>query len=765
MAQPIWITPAGSLGTIPEGIFFEVPLLAYDPDDPITGEVYYQLISGHLPAGIQCADNGLLGGVPKAIVNIQGVPLPVTEDVTSKFAIRVYTRDPITNVINHVNDRTFTITVTSQNLPEFITPPGLIGTYFDGTQVTNLQIAYTDLNPIEKVTIKLKSGSLPPGLSISSTGLISGLIDRLPPADPTNPLSTDRTYQFTLEATNGNISDLRTYSIKVYARTAMVGTNNFITADNNFITSDTASTYSPVIISPPPGVLATVRNDNFYAIRFVGVDLSGDAIQYQLGFDPGDSTILPGLTLDPNTGWLYGYIPNLGITENTYNFYIRAYKANDPTYISPEYHYTLNIVGPVDTEITWLTDSNLGTINNGSTSTFYVEAINASGIPLQYELQSGSDSLLPQGLQLLPSGHIAGRVSFDTFTLDGGKTTFDLSESLGIQSDLLGTTFDLKFTFTVVAYSVDGLISVNKQFSITVKRVYNEPYDNLYIQVMPPQDDRDLISSLLQNNDIFQSDLIYRADDPNFGKATNLIYHHAFGLTAATYDDYVSSLYKNHYWKQLTLGEIKVARATDTNGNVIYEVVYSRVIDDLLNNQGLSVSKEVTLPYTVTLDDNTQVTTVYPNSLIDMRDQVIDTVGQVSNILPTWMLSKQADGTVLGFTPAVVLAYAKPGKGNQLAYYIRTEFGERLNLVDFEVDRYELDRLLSKNWDPTATSLYHPNGSWVPSPPTITTFDVASGDPTIFDGNSMQFIAPVDMYTNTQAYDKYLVFPKRTILG
>jgi len=36
---------------------------------------------------------------------------------------------------------------------------------------------------------------------------------------------------------------------------------------------------------------------------------------------------------------------------------------------------------------------------------------------------------------------------------------------------------------------------------------------------------------------------------------------------------------------------------------------------------------------------------------------------------------------------------------------------------------------------------------------------------TTFDGGSLQFTAPVDMYSNTTEYDKYLVFPKRTILG
>ena len=285
---------------------------------------------------------------------------------------------------------------------------------------------------------------------------------------------------------------------------------------------------------------------------------------------------------------------------------------------------------------------------------------------------------------------------------------------------------------------------------------------------------------------------MYRPSDPNFGRATNVTYYHAFGLTASTYADYVSSLYENHYWKTLTLGEISVAQARNAVGEVIYEVVYSKIIDNLLNQAGESVSKQVTLPYPINEADSTEIDIVYPNSLINMRDQVIDTVGQIANILPTWMTSKQANGRVLGFTPSWVLAYAIPGKGDQLAYYIRTKFGEKLNLVDFEVDRYELDRLLTKNWDPIADST---GGAWVPTP-AETYFDLTSepyaqwrnqagqltgwtniagetvswistynGEQTIFDGDSLKFIAPVDMYGQTQVYDKYLVFPKRTILG
>ena len=630
----------------------------------------------------------------------------------------------------------------------------------------------------------------------------------------------------------------------------MTADNTIITADNTFITADVSPVRVPILLNPQ-GSIGTVRNDNFFAYKFNGLDLDGDQFEYALGFDAGDSTTLPGLTLDPNTGWLYGYIPNLGLTELVYNFYVRVYKKDNPDAISDPYDYSLSVVGPVDTDVTWLTPANLGVIVNGSTSTLYVEAVNIAGIPLQYQLESGSDSKLPQGLQLLPSGEIAGRVSFDTFALDLGTTTFDVTlNDLAVTGEDTETTFDMTYTFTVNAYSVNGLVSVFKDFTITLDRVYNEPYENLYVQCMPPQSDRDLINDLLQNADIFQNELLYRPADPNFGRATQVIYDHAFGLRSSTVEEYYSSLYENHYWKTLTLGAISVAQATNSAGEVIYEVVYSRIIDNLLNSQGQSVSKDVTLPYPINEDDSTEIATVYPNSLINMRDQVIDTVGQVGTILPAWMTSKQKNGRVLGFVPAWVIAYTKPGKGNQLAYYINQQFGERLNLIDFEVDRYELDRLLTKNWDPTADS---PNGAWEP-PAAATSFDIyahydvttfsggtgyavgdvirilgsavggingrnnititvntvnlsgtitgffcqgiapllsvgdtytsISGtnivgtgtgatwnfesvgeDPTVFDGDSLQFIAPVDMYSNSQEYDKYLVFPKRTILG
>jgi hypothetical protein len=262
---------------------------------------------------------------------------------------------------------------------------------------------------------------------------------------------------------------------------------------------------------------------------------------------------------------------------------------------------------------------------------------------------------------------------------------------------------DASATATITEAEITNAVSVFRRFTVTVDRYFNEPYQKLYIKAMPPEQDRALIDQLTQNQDIIPESVVYRADDPNFGVAQSVIYDHAYGLNTAAIETYVESLDINHYWKNLTLGQVKTAQALRPDGTVLYEVVYSEIIDNLVNNAGESVSKEVRLPFPVNAGDSTEIAEVYPNSLINMRDQVIDTVGQIAPplipVLPIWMTSKQANGRVLGFTPAWVIAYVKPGESGRVAYNIQELFGDQLNLVDYKVDRYELDRSQTYQWD------------------------------------------------------------------
>ena len=791
MASPVWITPPGSLGTLPQGVFYEIPLVAYEPDRNET--VYYEVIAGQLPPGIQVDSKGVMAGVPKISSN--------QFNVESQFAVRAYTKRSVNGkpTLEKLSDRTFTLTITGQAPPEFITPPGLVAQFYDGTKIADpgVRIEYTDFTTSY---VRIIGGALPSNLKIDPKGLITGYVDET---------TSDITYTFILEVYGPNGSNVRTFSVDVYNRATLTADNTYVTADNTFITADVGA-YTPPIMVTPPGSIGRVPGDTFFAFQFQGADFNDQPLAFEFWqpnynlFNPillGNggvkytNTIPPGLTLDPVSGWMMGYLPKAEQSFDTYTFQVYCYETENTEYTSSPEWYSLTIIGEPSSQVEWLTPSYLGCIENGATSIFYVKAqrlgIGRLGygvaystapydnetydnLPIRYHLKEGSYSLLPQGLKLLPSGLISGRASFDTFALDGGKTVFDIEPNIDPVFGQCGpcdckecgndcggcaacnvcpgvtcseTTFDMVFRFVVNVTSPDGEVNVDRECSILLKRTYNEPYENLYIEAMPPIDDRIAIDDLLYDREIFRPDMIYRLDDPFFGVAKNVMYWHAFGLTSSTRERYVEAMEFNHYWKNLTLGEIKTAQAVDDSGNILYEVVYSQVVDDLVNNEGVTVGKAVILPYPIPLQDfdrraDTTVVTadtefvtadcapyanpldavpgetiiVYPNGIEDMREQIIDRVGQVSDMLPRWMLSPQANGQVLGFTPAWVLAYAKPGFAKHIAYNLQTKLKRPLNLIDFEADRYELDHTLSIHWDPILKQ-------WVPHPPTDTTFD------------------------------------------
>ncbi|WP_353482406.1 hypothetical protein [Haliscomenobacter sp.] len=1002
MSQPVWITPAGSLGSIPEGVFYQNTMLVTTDALPFTPtctattagtnvitcasttgiyagltvvfsgttfggidstiryyvlnvvnttqfritttdtstspvalttaagtmsivfrqDIYYAVIAGQLPAGIQCSSNGTIVGVPDALASLQGVPFDVTRSVTSKFTLRAYTENQ-DETIDRIRDRTFTLTVNNVNAPVFTSASDL-GTYYDGDRL-NIQIAISNVGPTTPAVVTLVGGELPGEVSVSATGLIYGYIqpavnvDKIPGYDLTPDdlypydfvtSAINKNYQFTLQVTDGVNTDIKTFSFYVYDRTTLNASTTQITADNSNITADESTERRPFIVNSLPENLGTVRGDNYYAHQFIANDYDTPDLKYAISVNIG-SGLPPGLAIDPNSGWYYGYIPDQGVTKIEYSFNVVAYQADyvgtpisctattfgtniitcDSTsqietgqpivftgtsfggitasatqvyYVldqvsateftitnnlgsttavplttasgsltanlivaSDPYPFTLTISGTANAEVVWFTPSDLGSIENGATSMLVISAENTGGRILKYRLKPGASiaqlpyayvpgvyNLLPQGLKLLETGEISGRVTFNTFAVDLGSTTFDATQAVTRNLSVQETTFDSTFVFTVNAYAEDSqqvlynvnaitvdnggtgysagnppvlsfntpvgasaraatvgeitiiggvitavaiddggsgytlsdpavltisagyggtgaeftavmraistrdVVSVDKTFTVKVQREYNKPYQNLSIEAMPPANDRALIASLLDNDEIFVPDYIYRINDPYFGKSRRVIYQHAFGLAPGALETYVLSLYENHYWKNLVLGEILTAQALDpVTGEVVYEVVYSKIIDDLVNAVGASVSKIVNLPYAITdpTDGSTQLTQVYPNSLINMRDQVIDVVGQISTKLPLWMTSQQTNGRVLGFTPAWVMCYVKPGRSLQIAYYVQTQFQGHLNAVDFKVDRYVLDRTLSRNWDTTTQD-------WTPTP-SLTTFD------------------------------------------
>jgi hypothetical protein len=130
--------------------------------------------------------------------------------------------------------------------------------------------------------------------------------------------------------------------------------------------------------------------------------------------------------------------------------------------------------------------------------------------------------------------------------------------------------------------------------------------------------------------------------------------------------------------------------------------------------------------------------TLYPNSLPNMRQQIDDAIGNVNDpaLLPLWMTSVQPDNTILGFTPAWVITYCKPGTSAIIQKNIQTQWPYVLNEIDFELDRFEVDRSKTYNYEGV-------NSSGVPIWNTL-----PSAQPNV---------------TNNAA-DRYVYFPRKTIL-
>ena len=368
----------------------------------------------------------------------------------------------------------------------------------------------------------------------------------------------------------------------------------------------------------------------------------------------------------------------------------------------------------------------MGIIYNGTISTLNVLA--TAQVELYYDIVSGS---LPPNLELLYNGEITGYVADQPTT----------------QLLTLNETTD--FTFTIRAYSPDyPLLKSNKTFTISVLQKYNQPTDILYINATPSITDRNIINSLLTNTTLIPTTDLYRATDIYFGKATSVVYEHLYGVFSSDLDEYIAAVTQNHYWRNITLGEIKTALAKNSAGEIIYEVVYSEVIDNLVNPQGISIQQEIVWPRPINLGLGpwyTSVTntyssynkdlppgyytsrtagyarTLYPNSLFNMRNRVAQVVGQEydSRLLPLWMTSQQANGGTLGYTPAWVICYTKPGFSTIIKNNIQNNWQYTLNQINFNIDRFSVDKSETYNYDknlnpPTWTGL--PSATPVPDP-------------------------------------------------
>lgn len=659
MAIINWESPEGDLGTFTTSQVLSLQLWAYS-DDP-TSVIKFKLLSGNFPTGIitdpvQISSDGIITGTLD----------DVTTQTVSSFTIRAYDQ------YGTLRDRTFSMTVVNYTVPSFVQSTGELLSTTDSVYIS-YQVQY--VNPIESETISiiLTSGSLPTGLTINSTGLITGYA--APPTTVTG-IPITKTYQFTLEISSRLGKSTGAYSIVVANHQLNHGSNTRIPVILNskprFNPIPDSDEYYDYYIGSDNEIPTASAND-YFSFKVIGYDFDDNNISYSFSGLPS------GLSGDTVTGWITGTLSMAVVGINRYIFNVNVYKTDYPAVVSETITFGLTVSNQLVNDIVWVTGSDLGTINNGAISELSVSATSSRG--LVYSLVQGS---LPPTLELLETGELAGRISFQPL----GRL---LNE--GAQSE---------FKFTIVAYASQfPLLKKERQFTLKVNQKFPKPLENIYIKASPSVANRRILTDLLTDTSIIPTSYLYRPNDPFFGKATDVRFVHVYGVTPTTMTGYINAIQTNHYTRQVVLGNIKTAVARDKNGDIVYEVVYSEIIDNLITPQGVSVPEVIDWPVPINLPNNTTITEVRPGSLINMRKEVVSILGQNTDIdlLPRWMTSQQVDGNITGYVQGWVICYTLPNKSAIIKSNIENNWGNTLNSVEFLIDRYLIDKSATYDWN------------------------------------------------------------------
>ncbi|MNK79854.1 Extracellular serine proteinase precursor [compost metagenome] len=562
---------------------------------------------------------------------------------------------------------------------------------FIATQSDGLGISYS-ITP---------SNALPPGLqfvndSANSRAFLRGRVSSV-------PYSTEpRVYEFMVRATasNGMIAE------RLFALTC-----EYVNEIHYFTPSWLSSLYDYSIDYPGVKFFGSASAGNSYYKRIEVINKDADPLVYSIDFVPSvidgpgiiNGAIPTGLGLN-NDGEIQGIVdPSAPL--GLYFFRIKVTDLDDNE-IHQDFVLRLDTSEDVlqeSDQIIWITPAgNIGQIYETFASHLYVEARNPEGTPVKYTL-SPAGGILPDGMEVDPNtGLITGLAPFVDNTIE----------------------------YHFIVRAMVGSRFVDREFSLTIISQYEgASVLNFKANMMGP--DRLDIRDWTVANEVLPDDQIFRPSDPYYGAPQ---YPHMYVLsgTSVVQPTQVMDFLKDYHKRMhLLFGPLAWAPAYDPSGFYAYDVIYMSVTDPLKKTGGFTADlTEETLeevqknPYDTTLwNPQSRKSRYFPNSIENARDDLISTVGGRQGLglageegLPLWMRAKRAKGRpeIVGFTPAIVVAYVKAGKGQELANkLVLAGYNREFVGREFILDRYYISDIVTK---------------------VTTRFDVVNDEPTtIFD--------------------------------
>jgi hypothetical protein len=320
------------------------------------------LISGSLPGGLRLENN-----------EIVGTPFEVARETVSTFVLRC-------TVDGKIQDRTFEIVVAGPDDPIWITNQGLLpvgpnNTFFilDSALIDFQLIATDDDLPAGdelEFYIPDRGGVLPPGITLSETGRLQGVVEPLLALDKIagtggydtapygefpldfsivsdngygsyfydtveydyaspvrQPKKLNRYYSFTVAVSDGDTVAERDFTIYVVGDDFLTSDNSIMKAADGVFTADVTNIRTPVWLTPSD--LGFRRADNYVTLFLDTIDndtLTGKIFYLLNDFNPdGTPSVLPpGTTIDTLTGEVAGKVPYQPAVTKEYKFTVSA---------------------------------------------------------------------------------------------------------------------------------------------------------------------------------------------------------------------------------------------------------------------------------------------------------------------------------------------------------------------------------------------------------------------------------------------------------
>jgi hypothetical protein len=671
MASPVWKTTAGLIAIINERDYYSVQLEAEDLDSTA---LTYSKIAGTLPTGIELSSTGLL----------HGVPTEVATRVPYTFVARV------TDGTN-IADRSFTLQILGVDVPVFSTAAGVLNQRLnavyraddatilaDNTIVTadtagtvlvldgsyiQYQISASDIDTAtgKTLTYDIVDGRLPVGVTMTTSGLVSGIIELTDSErfniygddSTTKTISRAENFAFTVRVSDGSATSQQEHNILVF-------TPDFWRVDNERLTIDGTDyeTYpldmslssSRVPVFTTDSALGEFRHDNKTVIKIDVYD--ADALQGALTYSIQSGSLPPGLSIDSATGEISGTLPSQSLVSKDYSFTIRASRTpHTGVTVFGERTFSITVIGDINIGVSFTSATALGTVTAGIPSLISLEAttVEANRV-LEYSITSGS---LPTGLTLSPAGNIIGTVD---------KTEFTTVDDNGITFDTNTMSIDRQYAFTVAVTDQYQSVATTTQFTLDVSLPFGVEYGNMTARGLISGTNRDLFYQLSQDPNINSSQNIFRPEDPAFGMRSIPEMLLIAGLEHQTLTVLQNQMEQFHKLTAVYFGDIKTAVAKSPLAVTQYEVVYIEMKDDPLNK-----------------------------AITDMRTRM-KLLGEREYInLPLWMRTSQdSSGVPLGYKMAIVLAYCKPGQSALVKKRIQDKKID-FKKINFVIDRYMTD--------------------------------------------------------------------------